>query len=398
MLALVYRPPHLVKDFINEFTAFMGDCITKYNNILLLGDFYIHVCCQSKPLEIEFLSLIDSFNMVQLVKDPTHTHGHTLDLVLSHGFSITDVQVFDTLLLDHMPVLFTLPFSQLSSSITPTVQLTRSFSSHFCDDFTNTFNKVCLSLSLESFLPDLDAEQHLSLFNTACSEVLNTTAPLKPKKSKPKTEPWLSDNIRSLRQACRRAERKWKKDKLQISPFITKALEKTVLIQLQSFLRANHIFETFQSGFKPLHSTESALLRVLNDTLLATDSGDHVILILLDLTSAFDTVDHGTLLSRLEYFVGIQGTVLSWFKSYLTNRTFSVRLIFLHCLLNLPVECPRVLFSHPFFSLCIYFLWALFSESMVYHFIAMRMIPTFFCLSNEINMLLWNLFLHAWMK
>ncbi len=53
-----------------------------------------------------------------------------------------------------------------------------------------------LSLSLESFLPDLDADQHLSLFNTACSEVLNTTAPLKPKKSKPKTEPWLSDNIR----------------------------------------------------------------------------------------------------------------------------------------------------------------------------------------------------------
>ncbi len=47
-----------------------------------------------------------------------------------------------------------------------------------------------------------------------------------------------------------------------------------MFIQLQSFLRANHIFETFQSDFKPLHSTESALLRVLNDTLLATDSGD----------------------------------------------------------------------------------------------------------------------------
>ncbi len=108
-------------------------------------------------------------------------------------------------------------------------------------------------------------------------------------------------------------------------PFITKALEKTVFIQLQSFLWANHIFENM-SGFKPLHSTESALLRVLNDTLLATDSGDSVILILLDLTSAFNTVDHKTILSRLEYFVGIQGTVLSWFKSYLTNRSFSVRL------------------------------------------------------------------------
>ncbi len=99
-----------------------------------------------------------------------------------------------------------------------------------------------------------------------------------------------------------------------------------MFIQLQSFLRANNIFETFQSGFKPLHSTESDVLRVLNDTLLATDSGDYVILILLDLTSAFDTVDHKTLLSRLEYFVGIQGTVLSWFKSYLANRSFSVRL------------------------------------------------------------------------
>ncbi len=179
-----------------------------YNNILLLGDFYIYVCCQSKPLE--FLSLIDSFNMVQWMKDPTHTHGHTLYLVLSRGFSITDAKVFDTLLSGQMPVLFMLPFSQWSSSIIPTVQPTRYFSSHLCDAFTNTFNEVCLSLSLESSLPDLDVEQFLSLFN-ACSEVLNTTAPLKPKKSKPETEPWLNDNICSLSQACRRAERKWKK-------------------------------------------------------------------------------------------------------------------------------------------------------------------------------------------
>ncbi len=107
-------------------------------------------------------------------------------------------------------------------------------------------------------------------------------------------------------------------------PFITKALEKTVFIQLQSFHSANQISENFQSGFKPLHSTESALLQVLNDTLLATDPGDSVMLILLDLTLAFDTVDHKTLLSLLEHFVGIQGPVLSC--SYLTNRSFSVRL------------------------------------------------------------------------
>jgi len=61
-------------------------------------------------------------------------------------------------------------------------------------------------------------------------------------------------------------------------PFITKVLEKTVLNQLQSHLSTNQILETFQSGFKPLHSTESALLRVSNDILLATDAGDSVIL------------------------------------------------------------------------------------------------------------------------
>ncbi len=99
-----------------------------------------------------------------------------------------------------------------------------------------------------------------------------------------------------------------------------------LFIQLQSFLSAVHIFLTFQSGFKPLHSTESALLRVLNDTLLATNRVRITESSELDLTLAFDTVDHKIFLSLLEYFVDIQGTVLSWFKSYLTNRSFSVRL------------------------------------------------------------------------
>uniref|UniRef100_A0A669DV26 Reverse transcriptase domain-containing protein n=1 Tax=Oreochromis niloticus TaxID=8128 RepID=A0A669DV26_ORENI len=109
-------------------------------------------------------------------------------------------------------------------------------------------------------------------------------------------------------------------------PFVSKILEKEVCSQLQTFLESQNIFEVFQSGFKTLHSTETALLRVFNDILLTADSGKSVLLVLLDLTAAFDTVDHNILIYRLEHHVGIRGTALEWFKSYLSDRSFSVSL------------------------------------------------------------------------
>ena len=100
-------------------------------------------------------------------------------------------------------------------------------------------------------------------------------------------------------------------------------MEKVIHAQLKSFLDEHDVLEVFQSGFKTLHSTESALLRVFNDFLLAND---HVILVLLDLTAAFDTVDHNTLVARLRHLVGIFGTALEWLRSYLADRSMSVSL------------------------------------------------------------------------
>ncbi len=108
-------------------------------------------------------------------------------------------------------------------------------------------------------------------------------------------------------------------------PFLSKVLEKVVVIQLQTFLRNNSVLEVFQSGFRALHSTESALLKVHNDILLTLDSGASAILVLLDLSAAFDTVDHNILISRLEHYAGVRGMALQWFKSYLTNRSFAVK-------------------------------------------------------------------------
>lgn len=79
-----------------------------------------------------------------------------------------------------------------------------------------------------------------------------------------------------------------------------------------------------QSAYKIAHSTESALIKVQNDILLQLDKQRGVILILLDLSAAFDTIDHQILFDRLATRLGITGTALAWFQSYLSQRSSAV--------------------------------------------------------------------------
>uniref|UniRef100_A0A8C7YG36 Reverse transcriptase domain-containing protein n=1 Tax=Oryzias sinensis TaxID=183150 RepID=A0A8C7YG36_9TELE len=109
-------------------------------------------------------------------------------------------------------------------------------------------------------------------------------------------------------------------------PFLGKVLEKVVYQQLTDFLLLSNSFDVFQSGFRPHHSTETALIKVTNDIRLNTDDGKVSVLILLDLSAAFDTVDHGILLHRLQDWVGISGSALSWLKSHLEHRKYFVEI------------------------------------------------------------------------
>jgi Reverse transcriptase (RNA-dependent DNA polymerase)/Endonuclease/Exonuclease/phosphatase family len=106
---------------------------------------------------------------------------------------------------------------------------------------------------------------------------------------------------------------------------LSKLLERLVAQQLWHYLRQFDLLPPLQSGFRPGHSTETAVLRVLSDLLTAVDRGDVGVLVLLDLSAAFDTVDHRILLERLRTSFGVTGQVSNWFRSYLTGRRQHVR-------------------------------------------------------------------------
>ena len=94
--------------------------------------------------------------------------------------------------------------------------------------------------------------------------------------------------------------------------------------QLIEYLQSNNLMPRFQSAYRRHHSTETALLRVISDIVGAVDRGSVTLLGLLDLSTAFDTVDHTILLDRLRIRFGVGGGVLEWIRTFLVGRTQQV--------------------------------------------------------------------------
>uniref|UniRef100_A0A8C1KNF9 Reverse transcriptase domain-containing protein n=1 Tax=Cyprinus carpio TaxID=7962 RepID=A0A8C1KNF9_CYPCA len=165
---------------------------------------------------------------------------------------------------------------------------------------------VLLGAISSSVIPSLTHIINTSLHSGTVPSTFKQ-ARVSPLLKKPSLNPALLENYRPV----------------SLLPFIAKTLEQVVFNQLSMFLIQNNLLDSNQSGFKSAHSTETALLSVTEALRLARAASKSLVLILLDLSAAFDTVNHQILLSTLRK-MAISGTALLWFKSYLSDRSFRV--------------------------------------------------------------------------
>ena len=108
--------------------------------------------------------------------------------------------------------------------------------------------------------------------------------------------------------------------------FIGKVLEKVAVHRLTEHRTMNGLREEYQSAYKTRHSTETALLRVKHDIAGVLDRNLAMMFVMLDLSSAFDTIDHAYLLTFPQDEYGVRRTALAWFRTYMEDRTYRVQI------------------------------------------------------------------------
>jgi hypothetical protein len=108
--------------------------------------------------------------------------------------------------------------------------------------------------------------------------------------------------------------------------YLSKVTEVCASLQIKTHMDLNNLHIPYQSGYKTAHSCESLLLSLTNDILKTMDSKKCTILLLLDLSAAFDTVDHDRLLNILFHEIGLRDIVYKWFISYLSQRRQAVNI------------------------------------------------------------------------
>ena len=107
--------------------------------------------------------------------------------------------------------------------------------------------------------------------------------------------------------------------------FVSRVVKKIAAKRLIEHLDKKQLQEEFQSAYRVKHSTETSLMKVRSDITMAIDTGQSAMLVLLDLSAAFATVEVDTLFRTFQDHFGVTGSALDWFRSYIIDRYFQVK-------------------------------------------------------------------------
>jgi hypothetical protein len=210
-LLTIYRPPSLAKSqFISDFSSLLEHLVPASAELMITGDFNFHVDNPTCPTVSPFLTLLDTFNLSQLVNFPTHVGGHSLDLLISKSSSklISDIDYTIPALSDHYAVLSVLnvPTHTRSPRITKFV---RSISKIDPILFSNDILASTLYSS-----PSATLDSYLCQFNSTLSTLLDKHAPLKSISFQSKIrKPFITDEIVKAKSIRSKLETIWRKQK-----------------------------------------------------------------------------------------------------------------------------------------------------------------------------------------
>ena len=196
-----------------------------------------------------------------------------------------------------------------SSVTTPLERFTRASDDEVKTLILNSLDKSCdldpvptwlLKLCVDELLPVITAIVNAS----SCVPRAFNCVQIRPLLKKPTLDPDILKHYRPVSNL----------------PVIAKVLEKVVDTRIERHLVSNGLHEELQSAYRRSHSTETALLKVQSDILESLDNGRVTVLVMLDLSTAFDTLDHGIMLHHFASLFGISGAALGWIASYLHDR------------------------------------------------------------------------------
>ena len=218
-IAIFYRPPYSERHpvttnvFVTELPDYLESLLLCKERLLITGDFNIHVDDCSNPDTQKFLDLLDSFDLQQHVKQPTHRDGHTLDLSITRKSEtlVEDEPTVDLFISDHATVLTRLRLSRPGLSLKTTTY--RKIKSINLESFHSAIqaSSLCDDKQLDT-ADDLDAYERE--YTTPLSALLDWHAPLKTRRrvTRP-VVPWYNETIDNAKRERKKAERKWRKTK-----------------------------------------------------------------------------------------------------------------------------------------------------------------------------------------